>query len=65
MASRASSTAVVELTVEVSAAAGLLSSDLVGDSADRIIVATALHLGVPLVTKDRKIIDSGLVPTIW
>jgi len=60
-----SSTAVVELTLEIGAAAGLLDSDLVRDPADRIIVATALHLGVPLVTKDRKIIESGIVPTIW
>lgn len=31
--------------------------DFHGDPADRIIVATALVLGVPLVTADRRIID--------
>lgn len=35
------------------------------DPADQIIVATALHLDVPLVTKDHRIRDSGLVSTIW
>lgn len=35
------------------------------DPADRIIVATALRLGVPLVTKDEKIRHSKLVRTIW
>jgi PIN domain nuclease of toxin-antitoxin system len=34
------------------------------DPADRIIVATARVLGVPLVTSDTRIIDSKLVPTI-
>jgi PIN domain nuclease of toxin-antitoxin system len=34
------------------------------DPADRIIIATARVLGVPLVTSDTRIIDSKLVPTI-
>lgn len=34
------------------------------DPADRIIVATARVLGVPLATSDKRIIDSKLVPTI-
>lgn len=60
-----SSTKVVDLSLEIGAAAGLLDANIVGDPADRIIVATALHQGVPLVTKDRKIIESGGVTTIW
>ncbi len=36
-----------------------------GDPFDRIIVATALHHGLTLVTKDEHISKSGLVPTIW
>ncbi len=32
-------------------------SDFHGDPADRLIVATALHLGVPLLTADQAIID--------
>ncbi len=36
----------------------------VPDMPDRIIAATAVHLGVPLVSKDRKIQLAGLA-TIW
>jgi len=36
-----------------------------GDPHDRLIVATALDLGVPLITKDGNITDSGIVPVIW
>ena len=36
-----------------------------GDPADRLIVATALDLGVPLVTKDGNITDSGVVRVLW
>jgi PIN domain nuclease of toxin-antitoxin system len=39
--------------------------DVVADPWDRFIVATAKTLGLPLVTRDRAIRDSGLVPTIW
>lgn len=35
------------------------------DPADRMIVATALLQGIPLVTKDARIRESGLVPVIW
>ncbi|GBC93568.1 tRNA(fMet)-specific endonuclease VapC [bacterium HR15] len=37
----------------------------VPDMPDRIIVATAKALDVPLVTKDQNIHQSGLVPVIW
>jgi predicted nucleic acid-binding protein len=36
----------------------------VPDFPDRIIAATAAHLGIPLISKDAKIQVSG-VPTIW
>jgi PIN domain nuclease of toxin-antitoxin system len=35
------------------------------DPSDRIIVATALKLGVPLITKDGNIADSGIVRVVW
>lgn len=35
------------------------------DPFDRIIVATARHHQLPLMTKDRLITDSGCVETIW
>jgi PIN domain nuclease of toxin-antitoxin system len=35
------------------------------DPADRIIAATALKLGIPLVTKDQRLLDYEPVHTIW
>ena len=35
------------------------------DPADRIIIATALSVGAPLVTKDNKLIGYSPVKTIW
>jgi PIN domain nuclease of toxin-antitoxin system len=48
---------VVEAVKRVSRAA-------IPDMPDRIISATALHLGVPLVTRDRRIQAAG-INTIW
>jgi PIN domain nuclease of toxin-antitoxin system len=39
--------------------------DMLGDPFDRLIVATAVQWRVSLVTRDRRIVDSGLVPTMW
>jgi predicted nucleic acid-binding protein len=36
----------------------------VPDMPDRIIAATAVHLGVPLISRDRKI-QASSVQTIW
>ncbi len=38
--------------------------DMVPDMPDRIIAATALHLGLPLVTRDRRLQGAG-IQTIW
>jgi PIN domain nuclease of toxin-antitoxin system len=35
-----------------------------GDPADRMIIATARHLGLPIVTRDRKIIAYGEIAAI-
>ena len=47
----------------------LRSVDLPGfpnqDPADRIIAATALGLGMPLVTRDRRLLDYPHLETIW
>ena len=52
-----------------SAAAAVRAAGLGGafpeDPADRFIVATALELGVPLLTKDARISEWGQVQTIW
>ena len=38
--------------------------EMVPDMPDRIIAATALHLGLPLVTRDQRIQSAG-IQTIW
>jgi PIN domain nuclease of toxin-antitoxin system len=35
------------------------------DPADRIIIATAITIGAPVVTKDKKLLDYPHVKTIW
>jgi PIN domain nuclease of toxin-antitoxin system len=39
--------------------------DKVTEMHDRIIVGVAYKLGVPLITRDRNIEDSGYIMTIW
>jgi PIN domain nuclease of toxin-antitoxin system len=54
--------------VPITPAIAVLAANLpdpIRDPADRLIVATALHLRVPLVTKDAKIREAGVVETIW
>ena len=41
-----------------------ISRDIVPDMPDRIIAATALNLGLPLVTRDSDITNAGIT-TIW
>jgi len=41
-----------------------IARDIVPDMPDRIIAATALHLGLPLITSDRRLQAAGL-KTIW
>jgi PIN domain nuclease of toxin-antitoxin system len=43
----------------------LLTGPLHADPADRIIIATALTRGLPIVTKDRKIRDYPGIQCIW
>jgi PIN domain nuclease of toxin-antitoxin system len=44
-------------TADIAIDASHLPGDLHGDPADRIIIATARHLNVPIVTRDAKIIS--------
>jgi len=55
---------VVPLTLEVAEALAKVSVRQVPDMPDRIICATALHLGLSLVSRDRKILAAD-VETIW
>ncbi len=43
----------------------LLPDSIHNDPADRIVIATALSEGVPLVTRDEKIIKNAPIETIW
>lgn len=53
------------VTDEVAQRAGGLGDVFPGDPADRIIAATALVLGVPLITHDTKLLDLPNLPTVW
>ena len=59
-----SSLAISPVTIGVVKALARVSSRDVPDMPDRIIAATALHLGLPLVARDRKI-RSASIETIW
>jgi PIN domain nuclease of toxin-antitoxin system len=55
---------VVPLDSAVAASVQRISRAAVPDMPDRIIAATAVHLGVPLVTRYRRIQAAG-INTIW
>ena len=51
------------LTAEIALAADALNMH--ADPADRFIVATAMHHGVPVVTKDRLLRALRIIKTVW
>ncbi|BAY14836.1 PilT protein domain protein [Anabaenopsis circularis NIES-21] len=53
-----------DLTGEVVAALTTIPRDSIPDMPDRIIAATAKHLGLPLISRDSKITASG-INVIW
>jgi PIN domain nuclease of toxin-antitoxin system len=56
---------VVPIDLAISIAVQNIDRDTVPDMPERIIAATALHLNLPLVTRDRKIQASQSIITIW
>lgn len=56
---------VLPVTRPIMIAAAALLPPFPGDPFDRIIAATALTEGIPLVTADEHIRRSGIVKTIW
>lgn len=47
----------IPLTVDAAAGSSFLPEPFHGDPADRMLVASARQLGVPLITRDRKILE--------
>ncbi|MCI0355511.1 MAG: type II toxin-antitoxin system VapC family toxin [Acidobacteria bacterium] len=60
----ASGLIVAPVNADVADALTRIPRDLVPDMPDRIIAATALHLGVSLVTRDQRIRSAG-IQAIW
>jgi PIN domain nuclease of toxin-antitoxin system len=56
---------VVPLDLKVARALRAIDRKAIPDMPDRIIAATALRLGLPLLTRDAKIVSSGLITTVW
>lgn len=59
-----SNLAVAALDLDIADRLEHVERDQVPDMPDRIIAATAVHLGLPLISRDRKIRTSS-VTTIW
>ena len=57
--------AVKSLSPEIVAVAAHLPDNYPKDPSDRLIGSTAIVAGVPLVTADEKIRDSGIVECVW
>jgi PIN domain nuclease of toxin-antitoxin system len=57
--------AVLPLTPEIAAVAAKMPDSFPRDPFDRMIAATAVVHGAPLITADGSIRRSGVVPTIW
>jgi len=55
---------IASLDSAVALAVRRIPRSVVPDMPDRIIAATALHLGLPLVTRDRRLQAAG-IQTIW
>lgn len=53
------------VSADIAQLAGGFGEEMHGDPADRIIAATALHLGCPLVTADEKLRAHPAIKTLW
>ena len=53
------------MTPEITSLAVRLPASYPKDPADRVIAATAIIEGIPLLTSDERIRNSGVVQTIW
>ncbi|MCU1287812.1 MAG: PilT protein domain protein [Acidobacteria bacterium] len=55
----------IEISREIADEVGNVLRSTVPDMPDRIIAATALHLNLPLITKDSKIQSLQNINTVW
>lgn len=53
------------VSADIAQLAGSFGEEMHGDPADRIIAATALHLGCPLATADEKLRAHPAIKTLW
>lgn len=60
LALKTSGLTLVNLTIEVVDALATIPRNTIPDMPDRIIAATARHMGLPLISKDSKIVSSGI-----
>jgi PIN domain nuclease of toxin-antitoxin system len=56
---------IVPLDTPVAKAFTQIPREIVPEMGDRIIAATSLYLGLPLITKDHKIRNLSNIQTIW
>ncbi len=56
---------IADLSRETADALRRVPRSAIPDMPDRIIVATALQLGLPLLSRDAAITRAGVVQTIW
>ena len=64
LAAHPDSVNIVSITPAIAAGVAMLPESMHRDPADRLIVATCIELGLPIFTRDRKILSSKLV-TAW
>ena len=58
-------TILLKLDPKITVLSTRLPGDFHSDPADRFIVATCLALGVPLITKDKRISQYSFIQTFW
>jgi PIN domain nuclease of toxin-antitoxin system len=56
---------IAALDTDVVQAMRRIPRDIVPDMPDRIIAATALHLDLPLISRDRRIVQLTSIQSIW
>lgn len=64
LADRNAGLRIVPVDASVADALEKVPRSAVPDMPDRIVAATALHLGVPMITRDRRLQSAG-IKTIW